>query len=77
MPDKVELKVKEVKRTDITIDVPLFEHIRVNANVWQPMDGVSIFITLLMEGGASALIITLAAMQYFKRNGGKENEITE
>lgn len=61
----------------VYFDRDLFEHIRKNSNVWQPMNGVSIFITLVTEAGASSVIITLAAMQYFKRNGVREDEVTE
>lgn len=61
----------------IYFDPALFERIRLYSNVWQPMNGLSIFITLIIEAGASSLIITFAAMQYFKRNGVSDDEVTE
>jgi hypothetical protein len=52
------------------IDVSLLQYIQhKQTNTGWSINGLTIFITIFMEGMASAVIITLAAMQYFKREG--------
>ena len=55
-------------------DVALLEHIRQKSTVGMSINGVSIFVVIFMEGMASAVIVTFAAMQYFKRAGNDPGE---
>lgn len=56
-------------------DVRLMLHVQELINT-PSINGVTIFITLLMEGMASAIAITLCAMQYFKSPGSINSEDT-
>lgn len=55
-------------------DLPLLEHIRQKSTVGMSINGVSVFVVIFMEGMASSVIITFAAMQYFKRAGNSPGE---
>lgn len=50
-------------------DEPLLERIRQTTPIGTSATGLHIFFAVLMEGMASAAVITLAAMQYFKSVG--------
>lgn len=51
-------------------DEPLMQHIRETTTLgFTVASGFHIFFAILMEGMASAVVITLAAMQYFKSVG--------
>lgn len=52
-------------------DLSLLKYIRQKINVGWSITGLTIFLTIFMEGMASAVIITFAAMQYFKREGNE------
>lgn len=51
-------------------DEPLMQHIRETTTLgFTVASGLHVFFAVFMEGMASAVIITLAAMQYFKSEG--------
>lgn len=49
-------------------DPLLFEEIKTKV-AYRQMDGITIFVSIFMEGMASGAIITFAAMQYYKSVG--------
>lgn len=55
-------------------DPALMSHIQEEALTGQSINGMTIFITLIMEGMASSFVIVLAAMQYFKSVGTVKSE---
>lgn len=56
-------------------DEPLMQHIRETTTLGVTIDtGFNIFFALFMEGMASAVVIILAAMQYFKSVGNPNND---
>lgn len=55
-------------------DTALMDHIRENALSGQSINGLTIFITIIIEGMAGCSVIILAAMQYFKSPGTVKSE---
>lgn len=51
-------------------DPHLLQSVRENTSFGQNMNAFTLFISLVMEGMAGGAIITFAAMQYLKRQGG-------
>lgn len=47
-------------------DESLMQHIKESTTIGMQASGFHVFFAILMEGMASAVVITLAAMQYFK-----------
>jgi hypothetical protein len=54
-------------------DIPLIHQIKQQMNL-QMVNGITIFAAIFMEGMASSVAITLAAMQYFKSPGDVKSE---
>jgi hypothetical protein len=57
-------------------DEPLLQRIRQTTTIGTHATGFHIFFAILMEGMASAAVITLAAMQYFKIEGRAKHHTT-
>ena len=59
------------------VDEELMQHIRETTTMgFNASTGVHVFFAVLMEGMASAVVITLGAMQYFKSEGKVNNSAT-
>jgi hypothetical protein len=57
-------------------DESLLQHIRETTTIGANATGFHLFFAIIMEGMASAAVITLSAMQYFKSEGRVKHRTT-